>query len=149
MKFLIVQLPPFSRHLIPLRSKYSSQNPVLKHPQSMSYTQIYIKEKTFFIYEIMWYLCLDLISRVSNIGRECVFPQAYFTRINMSRIFTTRKPTKQDITQFYYDKFIVLFRSQWPHCLKLRVLAAQILGSWVRFLLKAFYVCRCLSVLYG
>jgi hypothetical protein len=35
MKFLIVQLPPLSRHLIPLRSKYSSQNPVLKHPQSM------------------------------------------------------------------------------------------------------------------
>jgi hypothetical protein len=32
MKFLIVQLPPFPRHLIPLRSKYSSQNPVLKHP---------------------------------------------------------------------------------------------------------------------
>jgi hypothetical protein len=32
MKFLIVQLPPFSRHLIPFRSKYSSQNPVLKHP---------------------------------------------------------------------------------------------------------------------
>jgi hypothetical protein len=30
-----VQLPPFPRHLIPLRSKYSSQNPVLKHPQSM------------------------------------------------------------------------------------------------------------------
>jgi hypothetical protein len=35
MKFLIVQLPPFSRHLIRLRSKYSSQNPVLKHPQPM------------------------------------------------------------------------------------------------------------------
>jgi hypothetical protein len=35
MKFLIVQLPPFSRHLIPLRSKHSSQNPVLKHPQSV------------------------------------------------------------------------------------------------------------------
>jgi hypothetical protein len=35
MKFLIVQLPPFSRHLIPLRSKYPSQNPVLKHTQSM------------------------------------------------------------------------------------------------------------------
>jgi hypothetical protein len=30
-----VQLPPFSRHLIPLRSKYSSQNPVLKHPLSI------------------------------------------------------------------------------------------------------------------
>jgi hypothetical protein len=30
-----VQHPPFSRHLIPLRSKYSSQNPVLKQPQSM------------------------------------------------------------------------------------------------------------------
>jgi hypothetical protein len=27
MKFLIVQLPPFPRHLIPLRSKYSSQTP--------------------------------------------------------------------------------------------------------------------------
>jgi hypothetical protein len=35
MKFLIVQLPPFSRHLIPPRSKYSSQNPILKHPQTM------------------------------------------------------------------------------------------------------------------
>jgi hypothetical protein len=29
MKLLIVQLPPFSRHLIPLRSKYSSQNPTI------------------------------------------------------------------------------------------------------------------------
>jgi hypothetical protein len=38
-----VQLPPFSRHLIPLRSEYSSQNPVLKHPQSMLWThrQVY------------------------------------------------------------------------------------------------------------
>jgi hypothetical protein len=26
MKFLTVQLPPFPRHLIPLRSKYSSQD---------------------------------------------------------------------------------------------------------------------------
>jgi hypothetical protein len=34
MKFLIVQLPPFSRHLIPPRSKYSPQNPILEHPQS-------------------------------------------------------------------------------------------------------------------
>jgi hypothetical protein len=33
MKLLTVQLPPFSRHLIPPRSKYSSQNPVLS-PQS-------------------------------------------------------------------------------------------------------------------
>jgi hypothetical protein len=32
MKLLIVQLPAFFHHLIPLRSKYSSQNPVLKHP---------------------------------------------------------------------------------------------------------------------
>jgi hypothetical protein len=31
MKLLFAQLPPFSRHIIPLRSKYSSQNPVLKH----------------------------------------------------------------------------------------------------------------------
>jgi hypothetical protein len=31
MKFLVMQLPPFSRHLVPFRSKYTSQNPVLKH----------------------------------------------------------------------------------------------------------------------
>jgi hypothetical protein len=30
-----MQFPPFSRHLIPLRSKYPPQHPVLKHPQSM------------------------------------------------------------------------------------------------------------------
>jgi hypothetical protein len=30
-----VQLPPLSCYFIPLRSKYSSQHPVLKHPQSM------------------------------------------------------------------------------------------------------------------
>jgi hypothetical protein len=30
-----VQLPPFSRYFIPLRSKYSPQHPVPKHPQSM------------------------------------------------------------------------------------------------------------------
>jgi hypothetical protein len=30
-----MQFFPFSRHLIPLRSKYSPQHPVLKHPQSM------------------------------------------------------------------------------------------------------------------
>jgi hypothetical protein len=30
-----LMISPFPRHLIPLRSKYSSQNPVLKHPQSM------------------------------------------------------------------------------------------------------------------
>jgi hypothetical protein len=34
MKLLIVQLPSFFRHIISLRSKYSSQNPVLKHSQS-------------------------------------------------------------------------------------------------------------------
>jgi hypothetical protein len=34
MKLLIVQLPPFSHYLITLRSKYFSQNPVLKRPQS-------------------------------------------------------------------------------------------------------------------
>jgi hypothetical protein len=35
MKLLIVQLPPFSCYFIPLWSKYSTQIPVLKHPQSM------------------------------------------------------------------------------------------------------------------
>jgi hypothetical protein len=30
-----MQCSPFSRHLIPLRSKYPPQHPVLKHPQSM------------------------------------------------------------------------------------------------------------------
>jgi hypothetical protein len=37
MKFRILQLSPFTRHIIPLRSKYSSQNPVPKHPQSMHF----------------------------------------------------------------------------------------------------------------
>jgi hypothetical protein len=35
IKFLIVNLILFSCHLISLWSKYSSHNPVLKHPQSM------------------------------------------------------------------------------------------------------------------
>jgi hypothetical protein len=30
-----VQLSPFSRYFVPLRSKYSPQHPVLEHPQSM------------------------------------------------------------------------------------------------------------------
>jgi hypothetical protein len=37
MKLLTVQLSPFSRYFIPLRSKYSPQQPVLKHPQSKSF----------------------------------------------------------------------------------------------------------------
>jgi hypothetical protein len=35
MKLFIVQLSPFSRYFLPLRSKYFPQHPVLKHPQSM------------------------------------------------------------------------------------------------------------------
>jgi hypothetical protein len=35
MELLIVHLPPFSYYFIPLGSKYSPWNPVLKHPQSM------------------------------------------------------------------------------------------------------------------
>jgi hypothetical protein len=35
MKLLIKQFPPISRHIIPLRSKYCSQDHVLKHPQSI------------------------------------------------------------------------------------------------------------------
>jgi hypothetical protein len=35
MKLPTVQLSPFSRYFLPLRSKYSPQHPVLKHPQSM------------------------------------------------------------------------------------------------------------------
>jgi hypothetical protein len=30
-----MQFSPFTRHLIPLRSKYPPQHPVLKHPQSL------------------------------------------------------------------------------------------------------------------
>jgi hypothetical protein len=36
MELLIVHLPPFSYYIIPLGSKYSPWNPVLKHPQSMT-----------------------------------------------------------------------------------------------------------------
>jgi hypothetical protein len=41
-----MQLPPFSHHLIPFRSKYSSQNPVLKHPQSVLFP---LRERPSFI----------------------------------------------------------------------------------------------------
>jgi hypothetical protein len=34
-KVLCYAISPFSHHLIPLRSKYLPQHPVLKHPQSM------------------------------------------------------------------------------------------------------------------
>jgi hypothetical protein len=34
-KLLVMQLSPSTRHLIPLRSKYRPQHPVLKYPQSM------------------------------------------------------------------------------------------------------------------
>jgi hypothetical protein len=35
MKLFIIQFSPTSCHFISLRSKYSHQHPVLKHPQSM------------------------------------------------------------------------------------------------------------------
>jgi hypothetical protein len=34
-KLLVTQFSPFSRHIIPFRSKYPPQHPVLKPPQSM------------------------------------------------------------------------------------------------------------------
>jgi hypothetical protein len=40
LKLLIMQISPTSRHFISLRSKYSPQHPVLKHPYSI-YTKIY------------------------------------------------------------------------------------------------------------
>jgi hypothetical protein len=33
-----MQSSPASRHFLPLGSKYSPQHPILKHPQSMSFT---------------------------------------------------------------------------------------------------------------
>jgi hypothetical protein len=35
MKLLIMKFSSVSYHFLPLRSKYSPQHPVLKHPQSM------------------------------------------------------------------------------------------------------------------
>jgi hypothetical protein len=35
MKLLIMQISPTSDHLISLRSKYSPQQSILKHPQSV------------------------------------------------------------------------------------------------------------------
>jgi len=34
MKLLIMQSPPAYHHFLPLRSRYSPQHAVLKHPQS-------------------------------------------------------------------------------------------------------------------
>jgi hypothetical protein len=39
MKLLIMQVSPTCCHLIPLRSKYSPQHPVLKHPQPRYHKQ--------------------------------------------------------------------------------------------------------------
>jgi hypothetical protein len=39
MELPVMQFSPPSRHSIPLRSKYSSQHPVLKHPQFMFFPQ--------------------------------------------------------------------------------------------------------------
>jgi hypothetical protein len=36
MKFLIMQFPPISRHIIPLRPKYYPQHPVVKHPRPIA-----------------------------------------------------------------------------------------------------------------
>jgi hypothetical protein len=33
MKLFVMQLSPFTRHLIPILSKYPPQHPVLEHPQ--------------------------------------------------------------------------------------------------------------------
>jgi hypothetical protein len=44
MTLLIMQFSPTSCHLISLRSKYSSQHPALKHPQS---TFLYEKRRRF------------------------------------------------------------------------------------------------------
>jgi hypothetical protein len=60
MKFLIVQLHPFSCYFIPLWSKYSPQNPFLKDPQCMllpecerqSFTPIQNKWQ---IYGFVWF----------------------------------------------------------------------------------------------
>jgi hypothetical protein len=49
MKLLVIQFSPFFRHLIPLRSKYPPQHPVLKHPQSSSYSLIEHKNIIHFI----------------------------------------------------------------------------------------------------
>jgi hypothetical protein len=43
MRLLIMQFSPASYHFIPLRSKYSPQNPVLIHPQSILFPTV--KEK--------------------------------------------------------------------------------------------------------
>jgi len=37
-KLLTMQSSPSSRHFLPLRSKYSPQNPVLKHPESVCFS---------------------------------------------------------------------------------------------------------------
>jgi hypothetical protein len=38
MVFLIMQSSPASCHFLPVKSTYSSQHPVLKHPQSMFFS---------------------------------------------------------------------------------------------------------------
>jgi hypothetical protein len=40
MKFLIMQSSPASHHFFPLRSRYSPQHPILKHPQSVFFFNV-------------------------------------------------------------------------------------------------------------
>jgi hypothetical protein len=68
MKVLTVQLPPFFSRLIPLRSKYSSQNLVPKHPQSnyYYYTILYYYLKTTNKQNtLLWFWSLKLWNAVS------------------------------------------------------------------------------------
>jgi hypothetical protein len=50
MKLLIMQSSPFSHPFLPLRSKYSSQHPVFKQPQSMLCLCVRGKELYIYIY---------------------------------------------------------------------------------------------------
>jgi hypothetical protein len=80
MKLFIMQFSPTFCHFISLRSKYSPQHPVLKHPQPMFLPlcqKTSFTNKCFFIYQFTWF---DLDRPLS--GDPCGNPQmvmGYYT----------------------------------------------------------------------
>jgi hypothetical protein len=53
MKFLITQFPPISRHIIPPRSKYSPQHPVLFSSTLSLYSSLNVRDQVSHPY-IIW-----------------------------------------------------------------------------------------------
>jgi hypothetical protein len=72
MKLLVIQFPTLSHHFNPLQSKYSSQHPVFKHPQSMfhtSFTPIQNHRQNYSLLHSNFYVFPQQMRRMKVLGR--------------------------------------------------------------------------------